>query len=84
MLTGSRMDPTLTAAIRPRSPLAGFAELAPIMIGVLAALFFLLLSFEGGRILAGQLGTREQSLAIMVCGVALNAAWPRRCVWIRR
>ena len=84
MLDQPGMDPTLTSAIRPRPPLSAFLELAPIMLGVLGALFLLLVAFESGRALAGELDTREQSLAIVICGMILNAAWPHRCAWMRR
>ena len=84
MLDERGMDPTLTSALRPRSPLSGLLGLAPIMLGVLAMLFFVLVFFESGRALAGRLETREQALAIMMCGMVLNAAWPHRCAWMRR
>ena len=84
MLDVARMDPTLTTALRARPPLLGLLELLPIMLVLLGVLVLVLVSFESGRALAGVLDTREQSLAIMMCGMVLNAAWPPRCAWLRR
>lgn len=84
MLDDRGMDPTLTSALRPRTPLSGLLELVPIMAGLLGVLILLLLSFESGRALAGRLGTREQSLAVTVGVLVAHAMWPLRCAGRRR
>ncbi len=84
MLDHSPMDPTLTSALSPRTPVSELLGLVPIILGILVALLFLLGTFETGRVLAGRLDTRGQSLAIMLCGLALNASWLRGCAWMRR
>ena len=83
MLDEPGMDPTLTSAIRPRTPPTGFLGLVPIMLGILAVLVMMLVFFEGGRALAARLEVREQALVIMLAGMAINAAWPHRCGWLR-